>query len=100
MSDVNELEATRSCESAVDIDAAIIAASSIPAINAGNSFLAKVTNTIFCAPTVRSSSARNILPKYATRQVARSANTTHMIATVALFLIIEGFSIDINLTRM
>ena len=66
----------------------------------GNSFLAKAIKTVFCAPAVSSSSARSILPKYAIRQVAPSERTTHTIATVALFLIMDGFSMDMNLTRM
>ncbi len=85
MSDVKELDAaTSNWESAVDMDAAMIAAMRTPAMKLGNSCLAKVMNTIFCAPTVSSSSARNILPKYAIRQVHPSAHTTQMIATVTL----------------
>jgi len=45
------------------MEAAMIAAISTPAINAGNNFLANAMNTVFCAPIVSSSSARNILPK-------------------------------------
>lgn len=100
MSDVKELDATSNWESAVDMDAAMIAAMRTPAMKLGNSCLAKVMNTIFCAPTVSSSSARNILPKYAIRQVQPSAQTTQMIATVALFFTIDGFSMDMNLTRI
>ena len=75
ISDVNELDATSSCESAVDMDAAMMAAMRIPAMKLGNSFLAKSINTIFCAPAVSSSSARNILPKYAIRQAHRAGRT-------------------------
>ena len=63
MSEVKELEATSSWESAVDMDAAMMAAIRTPAINAGNSFLANTMNTVFCAPMVSSSSASSILPK-------------------------------------
>ena len=97
---MKELDATSSWESAVDMDAAMIAAMRTPAMKLGNSFLAKVMNTIFCAPTVSNSSARNILPKYAMRQAQPSAQMTHMIATVALFFTMEGFSMDMNLTRI
>ena len=40
----------------------------------------------------------NILPKYAIKIAASKVTTTQMIATVALFFIMEGFSMDINLT--
>ena len=100
ISDVNELDATSSCESAVDIDAAIIADSRNPAISPGNIFLMNAMNTIFCDPVVSSSSASTILPKYAMRHVAVRDSITQIIATVALFFIIDGFSIDMNLTRM
>ena len=59
---VNDDDATRSCQSAVDIDAAIIAARSKPAIKPGNTRLASVTNTSSCAPFARSSRPITILP--------------------------------------
>ena len=82
------------------MDAAMMAAMRIPAMKLGNSFLAKSINTIFCAPAVSSSSARNILPKYAIRQAHPNAQMTQMIATVALFFTMDGFSMDMNLTRI
>ena len=53
----------RPLDNGFDIEAARIAAINTPAINAGKSFLAQAINTVFCAPTVRSSSASSILPK-------------------------------------
>ena len=100
MSAVKELDATRSCESAVDMDAAIIAASSKPATNAGKSSLASTMKTVFCSPAGSSSSATSIRPKYAMSVTAPSESITQMMATVALFLTIEGFSMDMKRTRI
>ena len=47
MSAVNELDATSSCESAVDTDAAMIAARRNPAIAGGKNLLAITMNTVF-----------------------------------------------------
>ena len=96
MSEVKELDATSSWESAVDTDAAIIAASRKPAIAGGKNFLAITINTVFCAPWVRSSSPTIILARYAMKQAAPMERTTQTIATVADFLIMDGFSIDIK----
>ena len=100
ISEAKELEATRSCESAVETEAAIIAASKNPAMAGGKNFLAITIKTVFCNPLVRSSSATIILPKYAIRQAPIIDKTTHTIATVEAFLTMEGFSIDINLTKI
>ena len=97
---MKELEATSSCESAVDIDAAMIAARSRPATNVGKSFLASTIKTVFCIPAGSSSPATSIRPKYAIRLTAPSEITTQMMATVALFFTIEGFSIDMKRTRI
>ena len=48
MSEVNDDEATSSWLSAVDMEAAIIAASRTPARNAGKSFLASTMKIVFC----------------------------------------------------
>ena len=61
ISDVKELDATSSWESAVETEAAMIAASRNPEIAAGKNFLAMTMNTVFCAPTVSSSSPTIIL---------------------------------------
>ena len=100
MSEVKELDATKSCESAVDMQAAIIAASSRPENTGMKNFLAITMNTVSWAPRISNSSPANILPRYATRHAAASARITHIMATIADFLIIEGFSIDINLTNI
>ena len=63
ISAVKELDATSSWESAVETDAAIIAASRKPAMAGGKNLLAMAMNTVFCAPTVSSSSAMTILAR-------------------------------------
>ena len=100
MSDVNELDATSSWLSAVDMDAAMIAASSTPAMKAGNSRRASVMKMVFCIPFASSSSATSIRPKYAIRHTEPSDRITQMMATVALFFTIDAFSIDIKRTMM
>ena len=63
MSEVNELDATNSCESAVEMQAAMIAAKSRPENTGRKYFLAMTMNTVFCSPCVSSSSPTTILPR-------------------------------------
>ncbi len=80
------------------MDAAIIAARSRPEIAAGKYFRAITMNTVFCAPIGSSSSAISILPKYAISTADPREIRTQIIATMDDFLIIEGFSMDMNRT--
>ncbi|MPN36400.1 hypothetical protein SDC9_183909 [bioreactor metagenome] len=89
---------TRSCESAVLIDAARIPERRIPAIKGGNKFLAICINTRL--ESWFESPGMKILPTSPTATAAVSAATTHTRAIIRLFLIIETFLIDINLTRI
>ena len=93
-------EATSSWLSAVDIEAAMIAERSSPAMNGGNSLRASAMKTIFCCPSGSSSSATSIRPRYAITSTAPSDKITQTMATAADFFTIEDFLIDMKRTRM
>ena len=60
---MKELEATSSCESAVEMDAAMMAASSSPQTPAGKKRRDMAMKTSFCSPLVSSSSPMIMRPK-------------------------------------
>ena len=60
---VKELDATSSWESAVEMEAAMMAASSRPQIPAGKNLRAMAMNTSFWLPTVSSSSPMTMRPR-------------------------------------
>ena len=96
MSLVNDEEATRSCESAVDIAAATIAASKKPAIIGGNISCAKTMNIScwFFGNKLPANElplpSRKVLPKTAIAIALPSVITTQTIATVDAFLTGDG----------
>ena len=92
------------------IAAAMMAASRMPATNAGNTLFTISTNTICCAEAGSSFAAsdcvtspfcsRNVRPRMATAIAAPSDSTTQMQAIQADFLTSFGSLMPMNRTRM
>ena len=100
MSLVKDEDATSSWESAVDMDAAMMAASRMPDRNGGKKRLARWMKTVAWRPSGRSSPATIIRPRYAMMREAAREMVTQMMAMVADFLISDGLRMAMKRTRM